>query len=265
MKSTYVNIHWPLVITTTVILYVLIIVTLPFNSITSTVLLFSLIAYWSRIPGVGMYSPFYFIYHTDVVDLFSLIIAVNVGGTQGGILAIFGNMASRAAGFTPAWQIVVKDSVIQFLLCIIAPYFHPLCGYDIFVSMMVYSILRRIGFMIAYFIHPDIPLIPHIIRWTGATFSQVIINVFQAKFFGGFFDSILKNGVNFNWMLFLYATAIILIGKIILLGFSNEKRSYGLTKKILKKVIAHEKLNEKKKETTESYDDRFIKEIKNEI
>ena len=51
----------------------------------------------------------------------------------------------------------------------------------------------------------------HIFRWTGATISQVIINVIYADMFGDFLDSLLKKGVSFNWLLFSIVTLIVFL------------------------------------------------------
>ena len=75
--------NWPIIIVTTITLYALTILTLPFNAIYATILLFSLISFWSRLPGVCIYEPVSIIYLMDFVDIFSIIIAIYIGPAQG--------------------------------------------------------------------------------------------------------------------------------------------------------------------------------------
>lgn len=210
-----INLHWPFVIVVTLLLYVFVLVGLLFNKIFATVMLLLLIAYWSRLPGVGISSPFFVLYHADLVDLLSLIVAVNVGGIYGAVFSVFGNLASRIAGFTPPWNSVIKDTVMQFLICLIIPIAYSFTS-NIFLCMLIYTILRRIGFIIGYFIYPHRPLIQFAMIWLGNTICSLIINAFYAQFFGPFFDSLWD--MRFNWILFIIVTMTIIIAAKIM-GF----------------------------------------------
>ncbi|MBU0757723.1 MAG: hypothetical protein KKF44_06650, partial [Nanoarchaeota archaeon] len=64
----------------------------------------------------------------------------------------------------------------------------------------------------------------------GGGILQVFINSFYAGLFGNFFDNLLKAGVKFNWILFLFATVIIFSVKYV---FTNQK-----TMRKLKKLMS---------------------------
>ena len=253
-------IHWPQVIVVSTICYALILINLPFNTVAATVFLFALIAYWSRLPGVGIPSPFLILYLADFVDLFSLIVAINLGGFYGAIFSVFGNMGSRLAGITPYFSGVTKDTIIQFFICLIIPFIYNILGKDIFATMIAYTIIRRCGFIILWFIYPDLSLAHFWVLWFGVTFASLTINAFYARFFGPYFDGLMQAGVSFNWPLFSFATVIIILGKIYIFGTS---RSKWLEQKILVRFIIRKILGIKRREVNiVSNDVTIINEIK---
>lgn len=93
--------NWPLILFTTLTLYILIILCLPFSALYATIFLFALIAFWSRMPGVGVPHPFYILYNADVVDIFTLLISINVGIFPAIVFTVFCNMWSRMVGVYP--------------------------------------------------------------------------------------------------------------------------------------------------------------------
>jgi len=229
----------------TTVLYALIIINLPFNPVASTIFLFAIISYWSRLPGVGIPSPFFILYLADLVDLFSLLIAVNLGGIYGAIFSLFGNIGSRMAGITPYWSGVMKDGIIQFFICLIIPFIYSATGGNIVMTMMIYTIIRRMGFIVLWLIYPDLSLGEFCVIWVGVTFASLTINAFYAKYFGGFFDGLLQSGVSFNWPMFIFVTIIVIAGKTYFFGTSKSKfmdQKY-LLKHLLHKVIPQEKGN----------------------
>lgn len=216
--------YWPIIIIVTVILYGLILLFLPFNQVYSTISLFALVGFWSRLPGVGMPSPFYVLYFADFVDFFSLIVAVNIGGFEGAIFSVFLNLTSRACGVFPSWLGVAKDTLSQFVVCLIIPYVYLLTGGDIFVSMIWYSVLRILMFFPMRLLPVETSFPQFLVTLVGAGTAVLAINAVYAKLFGDFFDGLLKSGVKFNFILFLFVTVIILAAKIYFFGHSKSKR-----------------------------------------
>jgi len=241
-----INIHWPFVLITSVVLFGLILITLPFNPQMSTVFLFLFIAYWSRIPGVGIPSPLFILYQMDLVDLFSMIVAINIGGLQGAMFTIFANIASRAAGITPTWAGVLNDAGSQAIICLFMPLIHSITK-SVFVSMMVFTIIRRLGFIVGHFIYPQVSSFLYyiIVLWPGSTFVSLTINGFYGKYFGKFFNGLMQNGVQFSWILFLVATLLMFVLWRLM---SGKKTSELLQKGALMKLIFNKLSKEKKKE-----------------
>jgi hypothetical protein len=258
-----IGLYWPLVIATTIVLYSLIIITLPFNQQTSTLFLFALISYWSRLPGVGIPSPFFILYLADVVDLFSMLIAIHVGGIQGAFFSLFGNMWSRAAGITPWWNGVIKDSIIMFCICLITPFLYAISGKDVFVTMMLFTIIRRIGFIILWFFYPvPASIFEFAVLWSGVTVASLLINGFYARYFGYFFDSLLANGVSFNWPLFIAATVIVFGSMKLMMGKNAAKI---LDQTYLFKILFKRKKKSGIKLIESVSDEKMITEAKNII
>ena len=217
-----IKLHWPLVIGTTIILYVSILICLPFNAKYATISLFLLIAFWSRLPGVGIYHPFFIIYNADLVDLFCMIVAINVGGVEGALFSIFANIVSRACGVFPEWGAVISDIAAMGIICLMIPYIHQLFGEDLFISIIIFTILRALMWIPLDFIFWPQPPAKYAITWIGSVAANGFMNATYAYFFGPFFDSLLLQGVRFNWGLFLIITITIFAGKFYLYDLGKE-------------------------------------------
>jgi len=245
-----ISLNWPIVLTTTGVLYGLILLTLPFSPVYATLFLFTLIAFWSRLPGVGIPTPYFpIIWVADFVDLFALIVSINLGGFAGVLLSIFANLWGRMCGIWPGWRFTFEDAFSQAAVCMIIPYVHIALGGDILVSMMAYTIIRAIVlFPINLLLRID-PLPKFIIEWTVGIISIFIINSLYARIFGDFFDNLLQKGVSFSWILFLIATAVIIVFYVSVFGAGDVKKHKKTAKKVVKVVrkrITHKKEDQNK-------------------
>lgn len=228
--------YWPAIIVITIVLYVLTLVFLPFNSTYSTVFLFGLVSFWSRLPGVGMPSPLYILYLADFVDFFSLIVAVNLGGFYGGVFSVVLNLGSRACGVYPTWMGVAKDSIAQFVTCLIIPFVYIAVGQDIFLAMIWYSIIRLLMFFPLRILPVETSFPQFLVLMVASGSAVLAINAVYAKLFGNFFDGLLQKGVQFSWILFLIVTVVILSAKIYFFGHSKSKKSL-FTDYVMKPVV----------------------------
>lgn len=259
--TKFIGLHWPFVIATTAVLYVLILISLPFNSELSTIFLFALIAYWSRLPGCGIPSPFFILYQMDIVDMLSMLISIHVSPFTGAIFSIFGNMWSRIAGITPYFSGVVKDSVIMAIICLITPWLYVLSGHDVFMCMMLFTIIRRIGFIILWFAYPVPGPAQFVVMWTGVTFVTLTINAFYARYFGPFFDSLLNKGVVFNWPLFIFATIVVVTLYLAMTG--KNASNYLHQGYLLRKILSYGKKKDDRMQFAN--DSQIIGEVKDII
>ena len=247
--------YWPLIIIYTIPMYIAIWVTLPFSQVYATVILFALIAFWSRLPGVGMPLPFHVLYLADLVDFFSLLIAINLGPFQGAFFSVFCNLTSRSVGITPEWPGVFNDTIAQFFLCLIIPFIHAVTGQNILTSMIIYTVLRLLIIGVLNVMMGRRPLLVQAGRLIVIGFLQILINGFYAGFLGNFLESLLKDGVKFSWTLFIFATVVIFSTKFIFYKTSEKKKGPGL-RKIFRFI-----LGTKKKRSIHSYQIRSDKHI----
>jgi hypothetical protein len=230
------TLNWPLVFTTTILLYLLTLVTLPFGGATASIFLFALIAYWSRLPGVGIYNPLTIIYQMDVVDIFSLLIALHIGPIQGVIFTLFANYASRAAGVFPEWPAVIKDGLAQSMACVIVGVFAPFLGGNIIAAAIIYTLLRELGFFLLWIVWPPWGLAKQVMIHISQGGVVLLINTFYATMLGDFMGGVLQKGVAFNWMLFFFATGVILLFYLTVFNKSKSVSTISL-KKITRKVV----------------------------
>ena len=233
----YINLVWPLVLVTTVGLYLLILVTLPFNQQFATVLLFTLIAYWSRLPGVGIQHPFFILYQMDVIDIFMILIAINIGVAPAIMFIWFTNNISRLSGTFPDWSGVIQDSKLLTIIAVFVPILNAITGGNLLIIITIYSIFRPIGFFLFNFIWPRMSWPQRIITSLVAGGEVFVINAFYAKLFGGFFDRLLGKGVAFYWPLFIFATVVIFTVYIAFYGVDSLSPKKKTTKKIVKAFV----------------------------
>jgi hypothetical protein len=260
LNNNMLMLNWPLIIVSTGIMYIMIIIMLPFSTVYATIFLFALIAFWSRLPGVGMPHPFYILYMADLVDILSLIIAVNVSGLYGGLIAFSCNMLSRLCGVFPDWLGVTEDSIGQFIVCLIIPFFHTALGGNLIVSMIIYTILRFMLIIpVDFFLYPGSKA-QWFIELIGAMFAIFIIDIAYAKFFGRFFESLIKPNVGFNWILFLIVTASMLGFYIYVFG----RPDINVNKKVFRGIRKQLSNKKSKQEINRNliYDNKELQEMK---
>lgn len=235
---TMIYFNWPIIIVTTLVLYVMTILSLPFSNVAATIWLFSLIGFWSRLPGVCIYEPVSIMYLMDFVDIFSIIIAIYVGPFQGAAFALVWNIYPRLAGWFREYISLAKDAVSQAVLCFICPMLYKMTG-DLLMVVVIYSVVRLILFWLASLIVPTRSLIVQTLRLIWASFALFLINGFYAKIFGDFFSNLLMEGASFSWTLFFIATIVILVFAIVAFGFSPQKIGKSMGKNI-KKIVKHQ-------------------------
>jgi hypothetical protein len=248
-------INWPIVLMTTVVLYALTILSLPFSAVYASVFLFAIIAFWSRLPGVGIPHPLFILYNTDFVDLFALLLAINLGPHWGIAMVIFGNVWSRVAGVHPEWGAIGSDTGSMSLACLAAPLCHSLMGGDILMTMIAFTTIRWILWQPMDLIFwPQVwGNIGHKIMLTlvGAP-SLFLINIFYTQIFGDFFDNLLKAGVQFNWILFFFVTIVITIFYLSVFNRSKTPSTFEW-KKIIKRFIGSSRKRMKKQKVKASH------------
>lgn len=207
------RISWNVVKGLSYIMYFLTIIFFPFKPLWSTIMLFSIVAMWSRIPGMGFPVIGRYLMLFDVVDFFGVIIAINIGGWQGAVFSIIINLGSIFLGNETNFIFMIKDAICVFLACLITPFIY-MATHDIGVTMGLFTLIRAFFFIPLHMIVPNLHTSEFIVRLIQVTTSLYLINLFYAKMFGNFFDSILSSGVDFSWTLFFLVTAVLVGAKL---------------------------------------------------
>ena len=195
----------------------------------------------------------------DVIDFFSVVIAINIGGIEGGLFSLFINLSTRFCGVFPEWISTIKDSFAQFISCLLLPAFLPFMGYNIEYGIILYTILRSIVYVI-FRVIPDgqDPVTFWVTDIIGASAVLFTINIIYAKLFGQFFEALLRQGVSFNWWLFILVSMVIYHVKIKLFGKTKHPFVLRLLKRIIKKVRAKQTQKSEKENRLNEITDRLI-------
>jgi len=251
--------NWPLIIVTTVVLYALTILVLPFSAIMATIMLFSLIAFWTNLPGFCIMEPVRFLYMLDFVDIFTVIIAIHLGPLEAVAFNFFWNMYPRLCGAFLTWIGTLKDAMVQSFIALFIPLIYAMSGGDIFITVVIFSAVRAPLYFLLSLLIPHRSIPEQIFQCVVAGASVLVINAFYAKFFGSFFEGLLKKGASFSWMLFFIATIVILVFAITVLGFSPKKTTKRVTKHI-KRVVKNKAEEKKAMHDSDAEDMKFIRD-----
>jgi len=252
----YLSLQWPVVLVTTVVLYALVLISLPISTAKATIFLFTLIAFWSRLPGAGISHPFFLLYNLDVVDVFAVIIAINVGGPSAALFALFTNIWSRVCGVFPSWLSAGKDAIFQAMLCLLLPFVYAITQ-SLVITTVFFTIGRSILYVTLGMLVPHNTFVKQVIVEIEFQASLLAINIFYISLFGNLFSKLLQKGVSFSWPLFFFASAIILIFYMLLPKKTKKKKS--IAKKIIKRAI-NKQSNTQSSIETDADDMKFIKE-----
>jgi len=228
------KLQWPLVIGTTLAFYFLIILCLPFSSVYASIFLFALIAFWTRLPGVGIPHPLFILYNMDMIDVFAILISIYVGPIQGGVFAAFLGLWGRFCGVWPPEYVgVIKDSIFQGVLCLFIPFVYQITG-SLIITTIFYTLARSALFLITGIFFPHRPFSQQIVVEIACVISLLFFNGFYMTFLGSFAGNLLERGVEFSWPLFIFATIVIGISYLIFFRKNEKKPGIG---KIIKKVV----------------------------
>lgn len=252
----YLSLQWPVVLVTTIVLYVLVLLSLPISTTKATIFLFTLIAFWSRLPGAGIPHPFFLLYNLDVVDVFAVIIAINVGGPSAALFALFTNIWSRVCGVFPSWLSAGKDAIFQAMICLMLPFVYAITQ-SLVITTIFFTIGRSILYLTIGMLVPHNSFVKQFIVEIEFQASLLAINIFYISLFGNLFGKLLQKGVSFSWSLFFFATAIILIFYMIFYRKKTTKK-----RRIMRKIVrAIHKQSEPQSSIESDADDmKFIKE-----
>lgn len=212
-------------------LFFLIIILYPFNSKAATIILFGYISLWSRIPT--LVSDF--TKDLDVLDFFTVIIAVNIPGIFAGLFAgifAFGLWSmGRIFGPDEPLAATISESTAFFFAGILTPVAYYFTGHNLLLTMLIFTSIRYLGIFLMtamYFrnllIYTTISLLCGIP--IAFTMNKTIIALL-----GPFFSTVFETGLKFNFPLFLFAI-ILTIGAYYIPKYMRNKAIFNKTNNI---------------------------------
>jgi len=195
-----------------IMIFLLVIVLLPFSQFWSVIVLFGLICLWSRVPSLAsMFTKDF-----DVVDFFVVMLAIHVGGFFGGVFGFIVMMFSRLFGPNEYFLYTLKDSLGIMIAGFLTPLFYSVTG-SALVSLYAFTVVRWVIYLgLTTVLDPEYMALELGLCSLG-TLTSYLYNTFVMKTFEGALLGVFAGGVHFSLGLFIVATGVIggfyLVGK----------------------------------------------------
>ncbi len=221
---------WKPVYYVSIALLLLAIFSVTINPVVATIILFTLVSLWTRIPGLILPVA----RDLEMIDFFMLIIAVNLGGPQAAVFGVFALWFAKIFGPLENPHYTIKDSVAFVISGLLLPIIFTVTG-SLLMTIYAFVLLRyAIRFIISVGIDPDCLFEEITVIVLGIPIG-LITNTIFVNVFGDFTTKLISEGLSFSLELFGFVAIIILaIGATIYL-----RRFSGKIKKRAKEEFGH--------------------------
>jgi hypothetical protein len=198
---------WKPLYKTTIVLYLLVLLLAFPAPIAATVLLFAIIAIWSRVPCfISEFTK-----DLEIVDFTTVVVTIYVGPVVG---ALFGSgiiLGTRLFGPTEMLSYTIRDSICFFFGAFAASFMFAVTGGNVLVTMFSLTFVRYTLYpVLGLLFSPGLFVLDAIILSVSAPVA-IMSNLFLVKVFGNSFDTMFEAGATLNWWLFLFVTVIIAV------------------------------------------------------
>lgn len=192
---------------TTVIMYLLVLLlAFPAPKI-ATLLLFAIVALWSRVPAMMTM----FTRDTEVVDFFTVIISLNMGPLIGGIFGAGLILFSRIFGPLEDLDYTFKESICFFVGAFFSYYVYAWAGANVMITMFSFTFIRYAFYPVLDLITtPNKVFLTLIILAISAPVA-VVSNLLWVNLFGDALNRIFEKGAVISWELLLFVTGAVLV------------------------------------------------------
>lgn len=196
---------WKPLYYTSVLMFILSLVLLPFNSTWSVITILALVTLWSRVPGF-----IHFIFNKLALnDLFTLIVAANAGWLTGSLFGVFGILFARLFGPNEWWPYTLRAAIAVFVAGAFVPMILNSTG-----GLNVISVYWFEGILYAtYYIQVlllwreeiglEIMILPAVI------FFDFFMNAFLIKLFGSTLSNMMIKGLSSGWPFIVFSGLIL--------------------------------------------------------
>ena len=196
---------WKPLYKTTMVLYVLVfLLALPAPKV-ATLLLFAIIAIWSRVPALMTQ----FTKDVEVVDFTAVVITIYMGPFIG---AIFGSgiiLFTRLFGPTEPIDYTIRDAICFFIGAFVVAAMFKITGGNVLITMFSMTFVRYTVYPILGFIFNPGALFLDIVILSVSIPIAIISNLLLVQIFGDSFDEIFAQGAVLNWKLLIFVTIVV--------------------------------------------------------
>ena len=206
MDDDFINqfVLWKGVKIVSLVAYVLILLAFPFSSFWATIILFALIAFWSRVPAmISMFTK-----EVEVLDFFTVLLAIHVGGIFAGLFGAAIMLFSKLFAPNEWYLYTIKDAASFFVCALITPLVYAASGSTL-TTIYVFMIVRFSVYMVLTVILEPEYIMLELGLCTAGILVGGIYNTFIMKSFEGLVAPMIEEGVKFSFSLFLVATLVV--------------------------------------------------------
>lgn len=217
------TIRWGALYYTSIAVLALILLLAFIEPFAATLLSFALLALWSRIPCMTNDIT----KDLEVVDLFTILIAINVGRFWGGLFGLSIMLVSRlyntgeSGGYSETPLYTIIDAFSLFLVGLLAPNIYSLAGNSLVYSLYFSTAFRYfLGYAeLAVFVPSEFFYWLRLV--VPALASAYVANTLAALLLGDYAAGLLKSGLSLPWgLVFLF---FIVLATAALLGFLEKQ------------------------------------------
>jgi hypothetical protein len=190
----------------TAIMFVLSLGLIPFHPLAATLLMFSIICLWSRIPAlISAFTK-----DLEVIDFFTVFIALNIGGVAGGIFGAANLLFSRLFGPLEWPYYTVKDAISIFAGGFLSPIVFVYTN-DILITMYIFTLIRYALYLLLTVLIEFEALLLEVGICAISIFVAFASNTITVSVFGSVIDSVLQTGLQVNLTLIGFVAAIVIL------------------------------------------------------
>jgi hypothetical protein len=195
---------WKPIKVVSVITYALILLIAPFSQFWATVILFGLICFWSRIPClISMFTK-----DLEVIDFFTVVLAIHVGGLFAGIFGGALMLFTRLFGPREWYLYTIKDAISIFICGLFASAVYAVLGSQLY-TLYAFTLMRYVLYIILTVIMEPEAIFLELGLCAACIGEGLIVNTIMNALFESRLDMVMADGVQFNFGLFIAATLVI--------------------------------------------------------
>jgi len=209
---------WKHAKTTTFAIYVIALVTAPINQTISALALFTLCCFWSRIVTLlNDYAK-----DLDVIDFFSVLIAINMSGWIAAIFAWFNLIFPRLFGPVEPLNYTIKDSISMAFAALFTPIWYGVFNHNLLLTMYMFTVHRYAHYLLLNLLFDQQAMGGSFIYMFIGVPISYFMNTILVKVLGPAMEDMFAKGIVVSKEVFIFTT--IVIGIIYAVSYYRRKR-----------------------------------------